>query len=162
MIVIFAVAVTVTAACTTKEHPKKYFPAQDVAEEMTVGGHDGDAVAVMGEREVLNVTLGDTLAVRDVVRLAELDTDTDGLTEKLVLRDRVAERVRVTLPERVAVRVRVLLFVGVALPDREVDAITDGDTGLRVALRVTLAERVLVRLAEPDADTDRLAEEVRL
>ena len=127
-----------------------------------VGGHDGDAVAVTGEREELNVTLGDALAERDVVRLTVLDTDFEASMEELALGVLVAERVRVTLLESVAERVRVALFVGDALPVREVDAITDGDTGLRVALRVTLAERVLVRLAEPDADTDRLAEEVRL
>ena len=144
------------------EHPKKYDPTQDVADEIMVGGHDGDAVAVTGEREELNVTLGDALAERDMVRLAEPELDLDRLAEELALGVLVAERVRVALLESVAERVRDALFVGDALPVREVDAITDGDTGLRVKLGVALAERDRERLAEPDVDPDELAGKLAL
>ena len=61
----FAVAVTVTAACTINEHPKLYGPAQEVAEEITAGAHDGDAVAVMGDCEELSVRLRVALVERD-------------------------------------------------------------------------------------------------
>ena len=71
-----------------------------------------------------------------------------------------AERERVKLADSVAERVRVALVDGDELPDREVDEVTDGDTGLRVTLGVQLAERDREVLAEPDFDPDGLADEL--
>ena len=80
-----------------------------------------------------------------------------------------AERERVELADSVAERVRVALVDGDELPDREVDEVTDGDTGISVKLAVreevpadeTVADKVVDKVAVKDRDGDDEADDER-
>jgi hypothetical protein len=103
-----------------------------------------------------------TLVERDRERLDDPDADPDRLVDMLALGVGVAVRVRVALEVSVAEVVSVAVFDGDTLPERDVDALIDGDTGLTVVLAVRLAERDVVGLLESDTVTEGLAEKLAL